>query len=356
MHLRQTPNALQIVRTVAAGIAVCCLGAGCSRAPQKPSAVLAPPADLSIVARSHLFAGQLATLQRPQSLSRQKPPGVPAPVPLSALSEAHPLQAPDFSRIERGLRGRLALVNSRYAASVRQREERSAQVAIRQAREKLTHEMDDKRQELKDRFSKDIIDAQLQGADEKRKVLFEMAILRSKIRVTPGGEVAALQQKLDASQARVDAIEQTVHQSVSRIRQEYQANLKALDEDLDRQMEEVQKEQLSEARQRADRLASERAESTTRTVSSFMSGLGQQPGAPAPSLSTVPRKPPASPPSAPEATIQEFQRVARLLRTKIEADASLSVKLARANAAGRQSPGTKKSITRTASRLVSGRL
>lgn len=341
-----------------AGVVVCGLGQGCARAPKQttPSAIL-PSIDLSEVAKAHLFAGELPMLRNPQALSLQTRLPVPGQVPLLDLSEAQPLSESEIGRIERGLKGRLALVNSRYAASLREREERSAQVAVRQAREKLAPEIDQRRQQINQDFAKKIVNAQLASADEKRKLLFEISILRSQIRALPGGDSAALQQKLNDKQARVEAIAKTVAQNVGGIRRQHQLDLKQVEEDFEAEIAALEKREMAQARERAEQLASQRAEATLNSVNSFVSALGRRHTDVTQSAGklSIPPSVRGSVASNSSVLVRDFQSSAQKLRAKIVEDARISESVVEASAPLRRGGATKKAVTNRASHLVSGR-
>ena len=248
------------------------VGGGCS-GPKTNRTARTPRPEIEVaeVRDSHLFADDLKSLTAAR-LALKDAQTFPVPLSLGDVSLAQPFSQPDLKRISAGMNTRISTVNTRVEANIQDREQRTAELQIRQMREQLAPELEEQLVDSDKKLAADLVKAQLQGAAERQKLQMDIVLMEAKDRNTPG-DVKKGEDEIARKQTDLRKSREAVVSRVTTLRAQHNGELQKMRDAHETRISDSEKHLLGEADQRAKQQADARKVQSTEAMMAFISKL-----------------------------------------------------------------------------------
>ncbi len=333
-----------------AALAVC---AGCARkTPETPPAKsFVPAAKLEPVRSAHIFAGEARALKQGRFSDGAAEVTVPRPLTPTEIESPGVLEPPDIAHIRDGLSGRISAGLKQYAAGVKQRELRSAEIAIRQERDRRNGELEARLAELNERLAAETMDARRKGAAERAGLRFDITVLKAQSGAAPGSTDETVRQ-IAGKEHRLAEIDKRVEAEIGQIEARQRESERAARAAWGSEMDEFAARQRAQALERAEHREQARTALLGESVESFVADLSGD----------VTRRPsathspgPASAAAAREESLKRrFARTVDRIDSRIRQDAVTASSLARASQPRKGARDAGSAVTARAASYVGG--
>ncbi len=352
MRLRWSPWSVSAgLVAYGAALAVC---AGCARKTPEtsPARSFVPAAKLEPVRSAHILAGEARALKQGRFSGGVAAVNVPRPLSPAEIESPGLLEPPDIAHIRDGLSGRISAGLKQYAAGVKQRELRSAEIAIRQERDRRSGELEARLAELNERLAAETMDARRKGAAERAGLQFDIAVLKVQSGAAPGSTDEVVRQ-IAGKESRLAEIDKRVEAEIGQIEARRRESERAARAAWDSEMDDFAARHRARALVLAEQQERARAALLGETVESFVADLSVD-GIRMPSAARSPGPPPTSAAAREEAVKRQLARAGDRMEARIRQDAVTASSLARASQPRKGARDAGGAVTARAASYVGG--